>query len=150
MATTTRTSLDVINGLRDVWIKHRAENAVMTWLSAFGLTHHQVTKLIEELGASCMEALKANPYAIIPAIRGFGFKKVDKIARRMGAPKEHPERIRAGTSGSVPGFCSVCRTRWIQAGTAGRNSAFLWTKPTNWPERPAPSGHGFTGQPHLD
>ena len=29
-------------------------------------------------------------------IAGFGFKRVDKIARKMGTPKDLPSRIRAG------------------------------------------------------
>ena len=29
-------------------------------------------------------------------IPGFGFKRVDKIARKMGTPKDLPSRIRAG------------------------------------------------------
>jgi exodeoxyribonuclease V alpha subunit len=34
-------------------------------------------------------------------ISGFGFKKVDKIARKMGTPKDLPSRIRAGIHYSV-------------------------------------------------
>ena len=34
-------------------------------------------------------------------ITGFGFKRVDKIARKMGTPKDLPSRIRAGLHYSV-------------------------------------------------
>lgn len=85
----------VIENLRAQWIKHRSENTVMAWLSAFGLTHHQVSTLVEKFGAACLTVLKNDPYILIREIRGFGFKKVDKIARKLGTPKDHPQRIRA-------------------------------------------------------
>ena len=33
---------------------------------------------------------------LVREIVGFGFKRVDKIARKMGTPKDLPSRIRAG------------------------------------------------------
>jgi ATP-dependent exoDNAse (exonuclease V) alpha subunit len=33
---------------------------------------------------------------IVRDIRGFGFKRVDAIARKVGVPKEFPPRVRAG------------------------------------------------------
>lgn len=82
--------------LRDEWLKNRSVNTVLAWLSAFGLTHHQVTTLVENLGGNCLDVLKQDPYILIREIRGFGFKKVDKIARKLGTPKNHQPRIRAG------------------------------------------------------
>lgn len=96
MAVAAKVSLDIILAMRAVWDKNHNENAVMTWLSAYGLTHHQVVTLVAKYGASCMDVLKDNPYILIAEIRGFGFKKVDKIARKLGTAKEHPQRIRAG------------------------------------------------------
>ena len=89
-----RLPLDAARRLRDEWLKNRSVNTVMAWLSAFGLTHHQVTTLVERLGGNCLDILKEDPYILIREIRGFGFKKVDKIAR-LGTPRTTP-RIRAG------------------------------------------------------
>ena len=66
IASKARISLDAANRLKDEWCKNRSVNAVLAWLSAFGLTHHQVTT------------------------------QVDKIARKLGTPKDHTPRIRAG------------------------------------------------------
>ncbi|HQK75839.1 MAG TPA: helix-hairpin-helix domain-containing protein, partial [Candidatus Hydrogenedentes bacterium] len=78
--------------LRAVWMTSRRFNAVMTWLSAFGLTHHQAGTLIEKLGNNAQAVLEDNPYHILREIKGLGFKKVDQIARKMGTPKEHQPR----------------------------------------------------------
>jgi len=68
---------------------------VLTKLS-YGLTHHQVTTLVEKYGNNVVAILKADPYLIVREIPGFGFRRVDQIALQVGTPKEHPSRLRAG------------------------------------------------------
>ncbi len=87
---------EAIANLREEWLQNRNINAVMSWLSSFELTHHQVTTLVDKLGADCLTILKADPYILIRQLRGFGFKKVDIIARKLGTPKDKPARIKAG------------------------------------------------------
>jgi exodeoxyribonuclease V alpha subunit len=96
IASEARVSIDVIHRLQEEWGKNRSVNAVLAWLSAFGLTHHQVTTLVDKLGGNALDVLKADPYILIQELRGFGFKKVDIIARKLGTPKNHPPRVRAG------------------------------------------------------
>ncbi|MEK7860913.1 MAG: AAA family ATPase, partial [Chloroflexota bacterium] len=48
-----------------------------------------------------MTVLKTDPYLLVREVPGFGFKRVDLVARKMGTPKEHPSRIRAGILHSV-------------------------------------------------
>lgn len=89
-------SLDSIRCLQAEWQKNRHLNSVMSWLSAFELTHHQVTVLVDKYGAGCLEILKSDPYLLIKDVKNFGFRRVDQIACKMGTPKDHPSRIRAG------------------------------------------------------
>ncbi len=96
IAQTAKVPLHTIENLRNVWTASRKFNAAMTWLSAFGLTHHQVTTLIEKLGNNALAILREDPYRLMREIKGLGFKKVDQIARKMGTAKEHLPRIRAG------------------------------------------------------
>ncbi len=96
IAKAARVPVAVIENLRDEWTRTRAFNTANTWLAAFELTHRQITTLTEKYGNSVVGVFKENPYRLIRDIKGYGFKKVDKIARRMGVAKEHPERIRAG------------------------------------------------------
>jgi exodeoxyribonuclease V alpha subunit len=84
-----------LNSLREAWIANSAENEVRSYLASFGLSHHQMETLLEEFGSSVVGVLRANPYLIIRYIKGYGFKRVDKIARSMGIRKEHPGRLEA-------------------------------------------------------
>lgn len=82
--------------LQRIWIANSDFNTAMAYLSAFGLTHHQVTTLVGKFGSQVVPILERDPYVLVREIPGFGFKKVDKIARKLGAPKDLPSRIRAG------------------------------------------------------
>ncbi len=96
IAEVARVPLSVIEDLRDQWTQTSNTNAAMTSLSAYGLTHHQVTTLVKKLGNNAVGIIQRDPYVIVREIEGFGFKKVDKIARQVGIAKDDPNRIRAG------------------------------------------------------
>ena len=95
IAKEARLPLEAILRVREEWQRTRAVNGAITWLAAFGLTHHQVTSLVGKLGQDVVGLLQADPYLIVREVPGFGFKKVDKIARRLGTPKDHPARLQA-------------------------------------------------------
>ena len=96
IAEVARLSPDAVQKLRVEWLKTRETNKAITWLAAFDLTHHQVTSLVKKFGNDALGLLKADPYIIVREVRGFGFKRVDKIARKMGTAKDDAARIRAG------------------------------------------------------
>ena len=85
-----------LESLREAWIAHSADNEVRSYLASFGLTHHQMETLLQTFGNSVVGVLRADPYQLIRYVKGYGFKKVDKIARAMGTPKDHRGRIEAG------------------------------------------------------
>ena len=85
-----------IENLAAEWTRVKAVRSALTILSAFGLTHHQVTTLVEKHGNGIVALLKEDPYRLVGEIRGMGFKRVDKVARQLGTAKANPSRIRAG------------------------------------------------------
>lgn len=89
-------TLDVATNLRRLWIANADFNTAMACLSRYELTHCQVTMLVERFGNQVVPMLQRDPYVLVHEIRGLGFKRVDKIARKMGTPKDLPSRIRAG------------------------------------------------------
>lgn len=101
VAAAARISLDAAHALREEWLRTRTLNAAMTWLASFELTHHQVTTLIERFGNSVVTVLREDPYLLVREVPGFGFKRVDVVARKMGIPKGHPSRLRAGVTHCV-------------------------------------------------
>ncbi len=77
------------------WIANAAENQVRAYLAGFGLTPHQMNVLMDAFGEGVVGVLRQDPYQIIRYVSGYGFKRVDKIARQMGTPKDHPGRLEA-------------------------------------------------------
>ncbi len=101
VAAVAKVSTEIVVELQRIWIANSDFNTAMAYLSAFGLTHHQVTTLVGKFGNQVVPILERDPYVLMREISGFGFKRVDKIARKMGTPKELPSRIRAGIHYSV-------------------------------------------------
>jgi len=57
--------------------------------------------LVDKLGANVLNILQEDPYVIVREVPGFGFKKIDMIARKLGTPKDAPGRIRTGVIYSI-------------------------------------------------
>jgi len=74
-------------------VKGEAEE--MTTLLGWGLTDGQIKRCREVWGKKTLEILRADPYRLAEEIYGFGFKRADDIARRMGLPTDHPRRLQA-------------------------------------------------------
>jgi len=96
VAQVAKVPLAAVHALRDEWLRTRALNSSLTWLASFELTHHQMTALIERFGNAIVTVMKTDPYLLVREVPGFGFKRVDVVALKMGTAKERPSRIRAG------------------------------------------------------
>jgi exodeoxyribonuclease V alpha subunit len=96
VAAAAKVPVEIALDLQRIWVANCDFNTAMAYLSAFGLTHHQVTTLVGKFGSQVVPILERDPYVLVREISGFGFKRVDKIARKMGVPKDLPSRIRAG------------------------------------------------------
>ncbi len=96
IARVAKISLEDVHNLQKVWERDKELNAISIWLASFGLTHHQIKTITEKFGNSTKAILERNPYLLIGLVDNFGFKRIDEIARKMGIPKEFPERISAG------------------------------------------------------
>ncbi len=104
-----------LESLREAWIANSADNEVRSFLAGFGLTPHQIQTLIDTFGDGVVGVLRGNPYEITRHIKGYGFKKVDKVARAMGTDKDHPGRLEAGLMHVVNEEIVAGHT-WISAG----------------------------------
>lgn len=109
-----RIPMSTLETLRAQWIAHAAENKVRTYLSAFDLSPHQIDTLLARFGESIVGILKTDPYMLIRHVQGYGFKKVDDIARKTGIAKDHPGRLKAGLLHTVQEEIDNGHT-WIDA-----------------------------------
>jgi exodeoxyribonuclease V alpha subunit len=101
VAAAAKVPVEIALDLQRIWVANSDFNTAMAYLSAFGLTHHQVTTLVGKFGSQVVPILEKDPYVLMREITGYGFKRVDKIARKMGTPKDLPSRIRTGLHYSV-------------------------------------------------
>jgi exodeoxyribonuclease V alpha subunit len=93
MARAAHVGVPVIENLRDEWLRSRSFNLATTLLASFELTHHQISALVKKYGNSVVAVFKADPYMLIREVEGYGFKRVDKIARKRGLPRKSSFRV---------------------------------------------------------
>ena len=96
IAAFAKVPLETVQTLKEHWEKSHLLNASLVTLSAYELTHKQVETLVARFGNNAPALLEKNPYLLLRAIKGYGFRRVDQIARKMGTPLDLPERLQAG------------------------------------------------------
>jgi exodeoxyribonuclease V alpha subunit len=77
--------------------EQRADRDAMICLRGWGLTDKQVEQCLKHWddAAEVVEEVRANPYALMEHVRGFGFMRADDVALRSGTPHDSPMRIAA-------------------------------------------------------
>lgn len=73
----------------------KGERDEMVTLRGWGLSEYQITRCRDAWKGRVIAELQADPYRLAEVVEGFGFKRADEVARRMGTPTDHPGRIRA-------------------------------------------------------
>ena len=92
---------ELIQSLAVIWEKNEKSNSTATWLAAAGLTALQTQTLIDRFGDSIQDILQEDPYSLIRALKGFGFKRIDEIAVKTGTAPDDPARVSAAISHAV-------------------------------------------------
>ena len=86
--------------IRQSYLESHALKDIMILLSPFKVTPKTAMKIYQELGPAGAELLRKSPYELC-RLPGFGFRRVDLIARKTNGNLHDPMRIR----GAV--FCSL-------------------------------------------
>lgn len=82
--------------IHDAYMNLKSERDLMVYLNGLGLTAYEIRKIITQYGQEAPKVIESNPYQLIEDIHGFGFVKVDNIARKAGVSRTSPYRVRAG------------------------------------------------------
>jgi exodeoxyribonuclease V alpha subunit len=80
----------------EAWDELRQIKEIMLFLHSHGISTNLAVKIYKTYGEQSIPIVKNNPYQLEEDIFGIGFKTADKIAQKLGLPKEHPSRIEAG------------------------------------------------------
>lgn len=76
--------------------EQRAVRDIMVFLQGIGISTAYAMKIYATYGAGSIKKVSENPYILADEIEGIGFKIADKIALKMGYPKDGYHRKRSG------------------------------------------------------
>jgi exodeoxyribonuclease V alpha subunit len=68
----------------DGYEKHKELRNLIAFLGEIGVSLSYANKIYDEFKEASIEVIKSNPYQLAQALRGFGFKRCDEIALRLG------------------------------------------------------------------
>lgn len=125
-----RITIEAAEAFRKAWARRASVNAIASQLFELELTAHQTERIVDAFGDAALDVLKANPYALIGAVEGFGFATIDKIALRVGIAKDDPRRLRAALAFVLLSEASEGHT-WIARGglIASANKLLILDRP---------------------
>ncbi len=75
---------------------HREFAKITLYLQQYGIDANYAMKLYKVYGPDTIDAIEENPYQLVDDIFGVGFKKADRIARKMGIADDDEHRIKSG------------------------------------------------------
>jgi exodeoxyribonuclease V alpha subunit len=96
--------LDAIPGLghkralavAKAWGEQRALRDVMVFLQGHDVSAALAMRIWKRFGASAVDVVKRNPYALALDVWGIGFKTADRLAGALGISKDSRGRLQAG------------------------------------------------------
>jgi exodeoxyribonuclease V alpha subunit len=85
-----------IEMIRQAWEEQKEIRDVMIFLQGQGVSPAYAVKIYKHYGNNAIKIVKENPYRLAMDIFGIGFITADKIAEKLGIPKDSPVRAEAG------------------------------------------------------
>ncbi|MCP5470247.1 MAG: ATP-dependent RecD-like DNA helicase [Chlamydiales bacterium] len=85
-----------VASIKQSWHEHKAIRSVMLFLQKYDVSPLFATKLYKLYGDDTVARLQENPFSLAQEMHGVGFKTADKVAEKMGFPKDATQRIDTG------------------------------------------------------
>ncbi|MDY6792963.1 MAG: ATP-dependent RecD-like DNA helicase [Thermodesulfobacteriota bacterium] len=82
--------------IKHAWDEQKEIREVMIFLQAHGVSSGYATKIFKEYSARSIEVVQENPFRLATDIFGIGFVTADRIAEKLGFPRDSSQRIEAG------------------------------------------------------
>jgi len=82
--------------IRKAWDDQKEIRNVMLFLQGYGVSPAYAAKIYKQYGQESIKTVRDNPYRLAADIFGIGFITADKIAEKLGIPKESGIRAEAG------------------------------------------------------
>ena len=78
------------------WAEQKVIREIMVFLQSHGVGTARAVRIYKTYGDVAIERVRENPYRLALDIHGIGFKTADRIAQRLGIPKDSLLRAQAG------------------------------------------------------
>ena len=85
-----------IGMIRNAWEEQKEIREVMIFLQTHGVGSGYATKIFKHYGKRSIAVVRENPYRLATDIFGIGFLSADRIAEKLGFPKDSEVRAEAG------------------------------------------------------
>ena len=82
--------------IKTAWEEQKEIRDVMIFLQAHGVSSGLAAKVFKHYGNRAIAVVKQNPYRLASDIFGIGFISADRIAEKIGIPKNSEIRVEAG------------------------------------------------------
>lgn len=82
--------------IMEAWQAQRGMQDVMVFLQGHGVGASLALRIYRVFGASTMEQVRENPYALARQVHGIGFLLADRLAAQIGIRGDFPLRVQAG------------------------------------------------------
>jgi exodeoxyribonuclease V alpha subunit len=85
-----------IEMVKQAWEEQKDIRDVMIFLQGQGVSPAYAVKIYKQYGKDSVKVVGENPYRLATDIFGIGFLTADRIAEKLGVPKDSPMRAEAG------------------------------------------------------
>jgi exodeoxyribonuclease V alpha subunit len=85
-----------IDMIRKAWEDQKEIRDVMVFLQGQGISPAYAVKIYRHYGRDSVRIVRENPYRLAMDIFGIGFLTADRIAEKLGVPKDSENRVEAG------------------------------------------------------
>jgi exodeoxyribonuclease V alpha subunit len=85
-----------VDMIKRAWEEQKEIRDVMVFLQGQGVSPAYAVRIYKHYGNDAIKVVKENPYRLAMDIFGIGFITADKIAEKLGIPKDSPVRAEAG------------------------------------------------------
>ena len=106
-------ALEIASAYHDM---RRMQRAVM-FLSQYDISLNLSIKIFKVFGELTESVVQNNPYSLVDAVDGIGFKTADGIAQSLGIEKDNPNRIRACIKYALEEYAQVNGHTWVNFNT---------------------------------
>jgi exodeoxyribonuclease V alpha subunit len=82
--------------IKKAWFEKRAVKEIMIFLESAGVSPAFAHRICQRYGHDAIRLVTENPFRLASDVSGIGFLSADRIAEKLGIPRDSPHRAEAG------------------------------------------------------